>query len=283
METHPPPTMKKIAFGFVSIFGLALLVPTFAGCFGDDSSSACEGTLNCACYPNSAPNPGLCESPLVCVMNTCVAPGTTTPPLSDASTAKDGAAADSATKTGDAAPSGDAMTGMDATKSADGAQSMESGPVAGNLVTNGDFSMGTSYWSVVAGAGTLTVNGNSMGCVAVQPNGNATLGWPEAPNPTGLALSGANSYTLTYTAFSMSGGNVPVDAKVGQTMQPYTADFETAMGAADPVTATPTPFTHTFTPMYSDPSAGIAFMIPQTGNVTAATTVCFEKVSLVQN
>ena len=98
----------------------------------------------------------------------------------------------------------------------------------------------------------------------------------------GASLLGADTYTLAYTAFSMTGGNVTIDAKVGQTMQPFTADFETT-GAGDAVTAAPTPFTHTFTPNYSDPSAGIAFTIPQTGNVNATTTVCFEKVSLAQN
>jgi hypothetical protein len=279
IETHPP--MKTIAFGFASLLGLAVLVP-ITGCFGDDSSATCEGILNCACYPNSMGNPGLCESPLVCVANTCVAKAdAAAPPAADASSSTDGAVAADATKAGEAGPSGDATMG-DAAQTSDGAQSLESGLPAGNLVTNGDFSMGTSYWSVVAGAGTLSVN-DSMGCVAVQPGGNATLGWPEAPNPTGLSLSGANSYTLTYTAFSMTGGNVSVDAKVGQTMQPYTADFETAAGSGDAVAAAPKKFTHMFTPMYSDPSAGIAFAVPQTGNVSAATTVCFEDVSLVQN
>jgi hypothetical protein len=283
METHPPTTMKTIVFGCASLLGLALLVPALGACFGDDSGAACEGTMGCACYPNSGGNPGLCEAPLVCVMNACVTASITVPPAADASTSTDATVADGAPPTGDAAPSGDATTAMDATPTGDGAQSMEASGGGTNLVTNGDFSMGTGYWSVVAGAGTFTVN-NGMGCVAVQPNGNATLGWPEAPNPTGLSLAGADSYTLTYTAFSMTGGNVSVDAKVGQTMSPYMADFETMMGEGDPVTAAPTKFTHTFTPNYSDPSAGIAFAIPQApNNATAATTVCFENVSLVQN
>jgi hypothetical protein len=96
----------------------------------------------------------------------------------------------------------------------------------------------------------------------------------------GTPIMGADSYTLKYTAFAMAGGNLTVNAKIGQTMSPYTADFSTN----DNVTAGPTPFTHMFTPSSGDdPSAGIAFTIPQTGNVTSATTVCFQNVSLIQN
>jgi hypothetical protein len=278
-----PDTMKNITFGLGSLLGLALLVPLSGGCFGDDSS-ACEGALNCACYPNSANNVGLCETPLVCTNNKCVAAGTTVS-LPDASTGTlDATLSDAPIESGEAAPTSDAtVVGMDATPSADAPSGVEAG-AGGNLVTNGNFSITTSgsdYWGIVSGSGTLTVSGD-MGCVAVPANNNATLGWPEAPNPTGLSLSGSASYTLEYTAFSMMGGNVTVDAKVGQTMQPFNADFETM---SDMVTSTPTPFTHTFTPeMGNDSSAGIAFMIPPPGgNVTAATTVCFENVSLVQN
>jgi hypothetical protein len=172
---------------------------------------------------------------------------------------------------------------MDATESTDApASMMDTGGSGVNVVTNGDFSMGTMYWSTVAGNGAFTVN-NGMGCVAVPANGNSTLGWPEAPNPTGVPLTAGASYTLKYTAVSMLGGNVSVDAKVGQTMQPYNADFETSANNGDPVTAASATFTHTFTAMNADSSAGIAFAVPQMGSVTPATTVCFQNVSLVQN
>jgi hypothetical protein len=282
--------MKNIAFTFGSLIGLALLGPFLGGCLGDDSAVGLEGTLNNACYPNSGMNNGLCQTPLVCVMNTCIAPtgaggddasGGSTPdgssPSPDATTM-----ADSSKPPSEGGSSPDATQGtMDGAQPMDGGQMTEAGGPA-NVVTNGDFSVSTSgqtYWGVVAGNGTLTIS-NGMGCVAVPANSNATLGWPEAPNTMGTPILAADSYTLKYTAFAMTGGNLTVNAKIGQTMSPYTADYSTN----DNVTAGPTPFTHTFTPSSGDDSsAGIAFMIPQTGNVTGPTTVCFQNVSLVQN
>ncbi len=286
--------MKTLTREIGSLLFVALLAPFSGACFGDDST-ACEGALNCACYPNSAGNVGICQTPLVCVKNICVAAGSSGPDASgplpdssitfpDATTAGD----DATTSSPDSTSGGDdatmMMMGMDATESADAPSSMMDTGGGGpgvNVVTNGDFSMGTMYWGTVGGNGTFMVNGG-MGCVAVPANGNSTLGWPEAPNPTGVPLMAGTSYTLKYTAVSTMGGNVSVDAKVGQTMQPYNADFETSANQ-DSVTGAPMTFTHTFTAMNADSSAGIAFMVPQMGNVTPATTVCFQNVSLIQN
>jgi hypothetical protein len=279
--------MKNTTFVFGSLFGLALLGPLLAGCFGDDSNAAScnEGTLRCACYPNSPGNNGLCQTGLVCLSNVCVAMTVTTSP--EASTASDATVGDGPHVSVEAGSTSDTSTGADSSPSGDGSQTMpESGSSGTNLVTNGDFSMstpGNDYWGIVAGNGTITVSGG-MGCVAVPAGQMATLGWPEAPNTMGASLTGSASYTLSYKAFSMMGGNVLVDAKVGQTTGQYVADFETQMNDGDPVTTTPTTFTHMFTPPNGDdPSAGIAFMIPQSGSAAAATTVCFEDVGLVQN
>src|ERR1700685_3663376 len=142
--------MKNIAFNFGSLIALAFLGPFLGGCLGDDSGVGLEGTLNNACYPNSGTNNGICQTPLVCVMNTCIAAtgsggdasGGSSPdassPSSDATTP-----ADSSTKPGDGGSSPDATQGADATQTMDGGQTMDSsGPV--NVVTNGDFSMGTT-------------------------------------------------------------------------------------------------------------------------------------------
>jgi len=283
--------MKSIAFSCGSLIGLALLGPFLGGCFGDDSTEGLEGTLNNACYPNSGTNPGLCQTPLVCVRNTCIAPtGTGGTDASGGSSLDASSAPPDATTMDDSSnPSSDGGSIPDATQGMDATQSMDSSGLV-NVVTNGDFSMGTTggmtpYWSIVSGNGTLMAN-NGMGCVSVGANQTATLGWPEAPATTGTPIVAADSYTLEYTAFTMTGGNVSIDAKVGQTSGQYLSDFETGGGTMnpDPVTPTATPFTHTFNPENGDdPSAGIAFMIPQTGTVTAATIVCFQNVSLIQN
>jgi hypothetical protein len=59
-------------------------------------------------------------------------------------------------------------------------------------------------------------------------------------------------------------------------ISPYTAVYSTSLDDPD---LTPTQFTHSFTPTYGDTGAGIAF----TMDASAATTVCFDGVSLVRH
>jgi hypothetical protein len=150
-----------------------------------------------------------------------------------------------------------------------------------NLITNGNFSSGTTNWTLQNGAGSAAVAAGSGQLCITGITSSVLLTWPTTGVP-GAALTGGASYTFSYMA--MATVPLTVDAKVGETNSPYTADFETATGM-DAVTATLSPFTHTFTePAAGDTSAGIAFTIPQTGNVPAGeTTVCFANVSLVQN
>ncbi len=168
---------------------------------------------------------------------------------------------------------------LDGGKEADGASKpddaspMDSSGTS-NLITNGDFSMGTVDWGIPVGVATLTIQ-NGMGCVAVEAaEVLVVLGWPaesDAAATTGIALSG--SYTFSYSASSTLA--LPLGAKVGETGSPYTADFESM---TDAVTTTPTVFTHTFTA--TDPSAGVAFSLPGSAS---SYTVCFQNVSLVKD
>jgi hypothetical protein len=146
-----------------------------------------------------------------------------------------------------------------------------------NLITDGDFSdpSGT-YWALSAtSAGTLTIAQHTA-CVTggAGTYGAATLGWPPSGG-AGVVLSSLHTYTFSYTVYTMT-GSLYVDAKVGHTTTPYTADVESL---SDLATTTAQTYSHTVTGS-SDSSAGIAFTftLPLTSQ-----TVCFAAVSLVQN
>jgi hypothetical protein len=145
---------------------------------------------------------------------------------------------------------------------------------ATNLITNGDFSQGMTLWNTVNGTQTITVTNGEL-CVDSPAGTVVTLAWPQNSTGPALTLSMSASYTFSYKARATS-MNVTVDAKVGHTASPYTADFETA---SDAVTTSEQPFTHTFTPAQDDSSTGLAFMFTSTN----AQSVCFQAVSLVQN
>jgi Carbohydrate binding domain len=248
------------------LFSLGFVaVSAMAACSG--SSPPCQGAVRCNCYPNSTCNRGL-----ICLSNLCVVPPDGSIIIvqggSDASqVSTDDAGSDDATASTDDAPT---STGSDA-------------PVSSgtNLVTNGDFSQGTTGWGIVYGAATIAAM-NSELCVTVQANQQAILGWPEPTGTAGVSLSTA-PYTLSYMARVQASQGTPapvsVDAKIGQTIAPYNADFETPGNAGDNVTASSQTFTHTFTPPAADTSAGLAFSF----QATQAEDVCFKDVRLVQN
>jgi hypothetical protein len=245
--------MRTLPFWLALFLAAVFLGTTLGGC-QSGSASACQGAVRCNCYPNST-----CNSGLSCLSNVCVAA--------------------SGSSGGQPNPGDDAATAEDASQGDSQEPPADDSPVANpaNVVTNGDFSQGATNWSIVAGNGTFTASGGK-GCVAVdatQLNQTVTLGWPEPPGSPGAVLLPGDSYTFSYSAASTT-APVSLDAKVGQTTSPYTADFETA---SDPVTTTAGPFSHTFTASTGDPSAGIAFAFM----ATAPETVCFQNVSLVQN
>jgi len=153
-----------------------------------------------------------------------------------------------------------------------------------NLITNGDFAMGTIYWGLyqqMGGSSSITTPTSSPPqlCVTVPAGASVILGW--TPAAGGIMLSPGASYTFSYSA--MATPAVTVEAKVGHSDFPYTADFD----GFDPVPTTLTVFT---SPPFAAPtadaaetSAGIEFTIPSTGTVASTETICFENVSLVQN
>ncbi len=258
------------SLGFVAVSAVA-------ACSG--STPPCQGAVRCNCYPNATCNRGL-----ICLSDLCVVPpdgsivlveaadGATTTTTTTTTTPVDEAGAtgpaDDATLTTADAPT---STGSDAPPASAGT----------NLVTNGDFSQGTASWGIVYGAATIAAMNGQL-CVTVMANQQAILGWPEPSPAPGVALSTA-SYTLSYTAVVTTSQGTPapvsIDAKIGRTVAPYTADFETAANAGDNVTGTAQSFMHTFTPSAADSSAGLAFSF----QASQGEEVCFKNVTLVQN
>ncbi len=152
-----------------------------------------------------------------------------------------------------------------------------SGGVCGtyNLIDNGDFSSGTTNWTLSTYSGaSIAVSGGAL-CVSLTDYGYGTLGWGGATLST--PLSAGTSYTFSYTAWVTTGTLYTFTAKVGHSVSPYTADFTTSLDAPS---ATSTDFVHTFTQTAADTGAGIGFSIEA---YSASATVCLQNVSLVAN
>jgi hypothetical protein len=277
-----------------SSYALAL-GSVLSACFATTPTPCTAGEVACACLTGST-----CNAGLVCASQLCVAlPGSDGGGVDAKSPAVDSTA--TTTKMDVAAPveTGRPEASRSEASRSDGAMTKDSAPEASpkdtgvvtpteastppgtNLVVNGNFSMGQTDWAIVSGTGTISTPTGQL-CVAVATGQMAILGWPESAGANGPALSPGASYTLSYMA--MATAAVTVDAKVGHTSAPYTADFETPTGS-DAVTTSFSTFTHTFTAPSApaETSAGIAFTIPQTGQLAAADTVCLENVSLVEN
>jgi hypothetical protein len=146
-----------------------------------------------------------------------------------------------------------------------------------NLMVNGDFSNGGTYWNVTqASTGVTYGTAGTSYCVSLPTYGLATLGWPD-PLSTSLAVPivASSGYTLSYSV-SSSSTLYSFAAKVGHVVTPYTAVYSIATDHPDVL---PTQFEHSFTPTYSDTGAGVAFTL----QAYDATTVCFANVSLVRH
>ncbi|GAB3957830.1 glycoside hydrolase family 9 protein [Streptomyces sparsus] len=138
---------------------------------------------------------------------------------------------------------------------------------APELLTNGDFSDGTTGWWWSEGSPGAVVDGRL--CAEV-PAGTANP-WDAIVGQNDLALTAGESYTLRYTATS----SVPVTirANVQMASEPYTAE----LSAADPVDGTAEPVEHVFTADADHTAAQLAF---QVGGGEGDYTFCVDDVSL---
>jgi cobalamin biosynthesis Mg chelatase CobN len=287
-----------------SLTSVVLVAIVVCDCFhavGNGAPPSCPpGNENCACLSQET-----CNGNLVCTNNVCVtgsgnaASSAASSETSAASTAST-AGASSASSGGASSTSSESSNGSSqgsegesdgaaSSSSASGGQgdggsssSSASTSTGNNLIVNGDFSQGTAMWGIVYGSGTINVTGGEL-CATLSANQKAVLAWPQPAGTAGVSLGASVSYTLSYSARVQAGQGTPapvgVDAKVGQTAPPNTADFETQASSPDNVTPSSQTFTHTFTPAMADSSAGVAF----TFQPTVAEDVCFQNVQLVQN
>jgi hypothetical protein len=297
-----------------SVGALAIAGAWLSACLG--SSSSCPlGTETCGCGPGGTCSTGLtCYAQPAPINGVCLSPinvggsggsggtgaggsgGTGGAGGSGGSGGTAGAGGSGGSAGGTAGAGGSGGSGGSADAGGSGGTagaggSGGSGGSSGNLVTNGNFASGTTDWGTINGTATIGVTGTQL-CVSGITT-NVQLAWPQGGG-TPFALTAGASYTLSYSA--MATVPLTIDAKVGYTMPGYTADFETSGSPAcsapstcdpggDMVGTSLTPFTHTWTEMTGgDTSTGLAFTLPQTGNVPSGETqVCFANVSVVQN
>lgn len=172
------------------------------------------------------------------------------------------------TSTGGTDTGGTTSTGGTATGGTSGSSGAGAGGGGTNLITNGDFSNGENDWNT-DGASAMHSVMNGVWCAqALTTDAHVILGWPGG-SAQPVALSG--EYTFSFK-MSLS-GNATINAKVGQAVSPYAADFE--------MRVMPTGTLDTVTYMFSanDPQAGVAFDI--TGH-SPPTTVCIDDVVLAR-
>lgn len=157
-----------------------------------------------------------------------------------------------------------------------GASTCYAGTCGGeNLLANGDFSDGSTNWQITqADVGvTYGMSGTSY-CISLPSYSEAYFGWGNSL--TSVPIAASYGYTFSYTV-SSSGTLYDFEAKIGHTISPYTVVYSTA---ADSPGLTPTTFTHSFTPSYSDTGAGVVFYMYA---YSSGATVCFDGVSLVRH
>jgi hypothetical protein len=139
------------------------------------------------------------------------------------------------------------------------------------LISNGDFSNGTTDWTV--NGGTLAVTNGQL-CTTAGNNANAIAIWPDNGATKGTKLASGETYTLSYQATVTAGSVSQFVVTVGQAVSPYNAD---AQFNGDKPATTQMTFTHTFTMTTTDFAAGLAFSFVATGS---GATVCLDNVSL---
>jgi hypothetical protein len=146
------------------------------------------------------------------------------------------------------------------------------GNLGGNLITNGDFSMGQTDWGISTGTPSNPGVKNGAFCLTLSStNGNVVLGW--GSTSTSVSLDTGVSYTLSYQA-STSSALSTFQVHVGQVVSPYNVDYP---ANNDTPGAGLTTFTHNFTLTTADPQAGVAFVVATSAG---SPTVCVDNVSL---
>jgi hypothetical protein len=154
-----------------------------------------------------------------------------------------------------------------------------------NLIKNGDFAQGKTYWDLTYQAGEVAGQDYSGGeyCVLNLSSSlylSFSLGYPPTPSDAFVIQAGA-SYTLSYRARfaqAVSGALLPaITVKIGHASPPYT---ELTSFTGDNVNSVNySTYSHVITSSTGDTGAGLVF----NGTLDYTTEICFDDVTLVKN
>lgn len=141
----------------------------------------------------------------------------------------------------------------------------EAAPAVENLITNGDFSNGTTAWrcSLPAGSATCTVVAGEY-VVAISNGGSAS--WHIQPTQGGLSLQSGKTYTFAFDAKAAANRNAEI--KVERNVSPWEDFSQTGSGQA--LTTSMQRFVYTFT---MPTSLTTARMVLNIGNSNSDVTI----------
>jgi hypothetical protein len=149
--------------------------------------------------------------------------------------------------------------------------------VANNMIKNGDFSMGKTYWDLTWQEGDVASSSYTGGEYCVYNMSSYyylsfSLGYPPTPTDAFVIEAGA-SYTLSYRV----SGSGSIEAKIGGAVPPYTAltsFMDSVFSPSSYVTKS-----HVITSTTGLTQAGLVF----NGTLYYSDSVCFDDVVLVKN
>jgi hypothetical protein len=158
------------------------------------------------------------------------------------------------------------------------------GSVGTNLIKNGDFALGKTYWDLTPQAGEVYLADYLGGEYCVYNESSSlylsfSLGYPPTPSDAFPIEVGA-TYTLSYRMKLQ--GPATVMVKIGQASPPYT-ELVPTVPFTDSVTGLGTyqSFSHQLQFTVGDPTAGLVFNTALLDYYPAA--ICFDDIRLTKN
>jgi len=142
------------------------------------------------------------------------------------------------------------------------------------MIANGDFAAGDVNWVVDDGAGNPVGHTLEQGalCVAVDASTPfVSVRWPLEGN-TGAALTGGNSYLMTYDAWADDPAAVLLETKIAAANTPFTTQFAVDVDL--------TPERDSYLHAFNTRSTGSSGVVFELSLAAAQTRVCFDDVVL---
>jgi hypothetical protein len=164
-------------------------------------------------------------------------------------------------------------TASDASTNVDAAPD---GPV--NLIANGDFSQGLTYWhlnylSIPDSSIPYSIDGGQL-CIPLAAAPNVLLGWPADP-AMGARIVANNVYVVSYRAWTTISATEPTLALEGPAL-----GSGHNVQVADSVTTSVQTFAHPFTTDAGSDADGVAFVLQNPSDASPGDQICFSNVSL---